>query len=189
MAQAAAAGAGARPVEMAADAAELDAARWHLGRCPACRALVEDLALTIVALGRLTPVVAGVPPSDPDGTWDRLRSRIARSRSRALAQAWRWRSEVAGLLGSALLVAIVVGPGAIQFGGGPEPGGFTAAELRRQALAAEAAYGSRVGTLPRSDTAITETLRDLYVNRPDGIRQARKEVAPTRTTARTPDAR
>lgn len=104
----------------------------HLDRCDACRIEAEQLALAVFALRRLSreaesataalaEVVdgprstdddraAGAAASADDDAWPSLRARVTRSRT----PAWRWRSQVAGVLLGAGLVAAVIGPTSVQ---------------------------------------------------------------------------
>lgn len=94
----------------------------HLGRCPACRREAEEMALAVIALRRLgaeaetmSATVAGAaatagPTGTRDEAWPSLRARVSRRR----APAWRWRSQVAGVLLGAGLVAAVIGPTSVH---------------------------------------------------------------------------
>jgi hypothetical protein len=99
----------------------------HLGRCPACRREAEGMALAVFALRRLgaeaetmSATVAGAaaaagPTGIRDEAWPALRARVSRRRT----PAWRWRSQVAGVLLGAGLVAAVIGPTSVHSVPGP----------------------------------------------------------------------
>jgi len=85
----------------------LDAAFDHVGRCTVCRRYLEGTALTIAALRRLGRAIAAEEP--PTDAWPRLRDRLS-PRPR---QPWPAHLHVGGLVLSAWIVAIVVGPSLI----------------------------------------------------------------------------
>src|SRR5207237_4099151 len=98
----------------------------HLERCRRCREETGQRALLPFALDRLgtdaaeAAAVAAQAGGGDDPSWNRLRARIRRPQ-----QAWRWRSQLGGLLLSGGLVAAVVGPvsaGASHLGPAEEPG-------------------------------------------------------------------
>lgn len=75
----------------------------HARHCDECRAVIEAAVLVDRRLRRYARGVRRAPLPD---VWLRLRPRVGR-RGRA---GWRWRLGLAGLLASAALVGLVVGP-------------------------------------------------------------------------------
>jgi hypothetical protein len=102
------------------------AALDHLDRCGRCREETQELALLAIALERIgtdaaaADADAGWTKGADDPSWNRLRSRVRRPLS-----AWRWRSQLGGLLISGGLVAAFIGPvsaGPSHLGPAEEPG-------------------------------------------------------------------
>lgn len=157
-----------------ATAAALD----HLDRCRSCEAELSGIALAIAALRRLHGDVQRVEP--PADAWLRLRARVERP-----AEVWRWRTTLAGLTASALLVAVLVAP--VSFGSAPnhvpQPP-WLAAELRR-----EAAYLATIhtGDLGAGQSAASGTQEArVPQNYPPEIREIRKEVTAADPPGRPP---
>ena len=178
-------------VDPAERAPATDAALTHLGRCVRCEADLTELALTIHALRRAGAAAAVAEPGD--GAWTRLMARIERSRGRAREAAWRWRLTLGGLVTGTLLVAVLVGPLAIQVrlgsAGVAEPTGYSAGEQTRIAEGIESSFQitSRSGTLP-PDRSRSSASSDAWRNHPDGIRPLRKEVEAPRLNGAPPEA-
>lgn len=170
--------------------ADADALR-HLDRCQRCETDLTELALTIHALRRAGAGAAGVMP--PDGAWARLRTRVERSRHRAREAAWHWRLTLGGLVTGTLLVAVLVGPLAVQVrlgsNGVAEPAGYSTGEEVRIAEGIESSFRitSRSGTLP-AERALDSHSSDAWRNYPDGIRPLRKEVEAPQTSGAPPEA-
>jgi hypothetical protein len=151
------------------------AALGHLDRCGPCEDELTGIATTIAALRRLHRDVRSVEP--PADSWLRLRARILAPR-----QAWRWRTTLAGLTTSTLLVGVLAAP--VSFGRHdpttlPQPPWLTN-EIRL-----EAAYlaKSRAGELP---PAPRPKVGGIPQNYPPEIREVRKEVATAKPTERPP---
>jgi hypothetical protein len=91
----------------------------HLDRCRACAMEVEQIALTVVAIERLAADAIRVatesaedgPVKAPDerAAWSRLRARVDRARP----PAWRWRTQLGGVLLGAAIVAAAIGPSSL----------------------------------------------------------------------------
>ena len=168
-----------------------DAALTHLERCVRCEADLTDLALTVHALRRAGAAAAAAEP--PPGAWTRLRARIELSRRRGREAAWRWRLTLGGLVTGTLLVAVLVGPLAIQVrlgsAGVAEPTGYSAGEQARIAEGIESSFQitSRSGTLP-PDRSTSSASSDAWRIYPDGIRPLRKEVHAPRLDGAPPEA-
>lgn len=166
-----------------------DEALDHLGRCARCEADLTAIALTINALRRIGADAAQEPL--PDGAWTRLRARIERSGRRARETAWRWRLTLGGIVTSTLIVAVLVGPVAIDVGrwtrGSAEPTGYSAGEIAQQDRILERAYGARTGTLA-IEVSFTGAPPSTMRNYPDGIRPERKEVDSPRPSGQGPEA-
>lgn len=180
------------------------AALAHLDTCRDCADTLGDLTLTVVALRRLGgdggPGTAWFAwhPSQPepaaeaalDRTWSNLRDRIERSRRAAREQAWRWRASFGGLLASALVVALLVGPATIRLGGASSlaPAGGADLDAVSQQIESDYVNGARA---PQADsTSVDVTDGSVGLRRyPDDLRPTRKEVAPPRSSALSPDAR
>ena len=143
------------------------AALDHLDQCRRCREETEELALLTIALERLgtdaaeaAAAVAGAGGSE-DPSWNRLRARIRRPQ-----QAWRWRSQLGGLLLSGGLVAAVVGPvsaGPSHLGPAEEPGvdAARAATSRVVDRRMESAW-LRANVVARKETPIVVTFTRRY---------------------------
>jgi hypothetical protein len=84
-----------------------DAALAHLDRCDRCGAELEDVALAIHALRTIGREAALLEP--PAGDWPALAARVRRPGD----PAWRWRMPLAGLVATAAVVALLVGPGSV----------------------------------------------------------------------------
>ncbi|HEX7949249.1 MAG TPA: hypothetical protein VF494_02790 [Candidatus Limnocylindrales bacterium] len=183
------------------------AAIAHVGRCPECAEVLGELVLTVIALRRLaevpamTAAIASSLARDPlaapgdgaptDTTWTRLRARIERSRQAAREQAWRWRTSLGAMVASALVVATLVGPATLRFGGGGvDIISGAAAELDAASWQIEADYvaGAHAGTYGDAASVVDAAVSSLR-RYPDDLRPARKEVAPARSTGPVPDAR
>lgn len=151
------------------------AALRHLDRCRACEEDLAGLVRTITSLRRIQRYVAVAEPRAD--AWLRLRERIRRPR-----QVWRWRTTLAGLTTSTLLVGVLVAP--VSFGRhGPEhlpqPAWLTnAIQLEAQYLA-----NARVGELPPPPRASGSGVPQNY---PPEIREVRKEVPSAKPTWRPP---
>ena len=183
------------------------AAIAHVDRCPDCAEVLGELVLTVIALRRLagTPVATAALASDvaleaapglvvgaaTDTTWTRLRARIERSRQAAREQAWRWRTSLGAMVASALVVATLVGPATLRFGGGGvDIISGSAAELDAASWQIEADYvaGAHASTITDAASVVDGAVSSLR-RYPDDLRPARKEVAPARSTGPAPDAR
>jgi hypothetical protein len=181
------------------------AALAHLERCRDCADTLGDLTLTVVALRRLGSEAApdttwfawpaASPPAPApddalDRNWSHLRERIERSRQAAREQAWRWRASFGGLLASAFVVAALVGPGTLHLGGaaGLAPAGGPDIDAVSQQIESDYVNGARA---PLSDpSSVDLTDGSVGVRRyPDDLKPVRKEVAPPRSSALSPDAR
>ncbi len=152
------------------------AALGHLDRCRSCEEDLAGIAMAIAALRRLHHDVATVEPAAD--AWLRLRARIQRR-----GDPWRWRTTLAGLTTSTLLVGMLVAP--ISFGrhaseGLPAPAWLTS-ELR---LEAQYLASVRVGDLPPAPRAVRGG--GIPQNYPDEIREIRKEVASAKPTGWSP---
>jgi hypothetical protein len=90
------------------------AALDHVEICAACAQELGELMLTVVVLRRIGAEAAVVASRGPDDAWGRLRARIEHSSRRARQRAWQWRATVGGLATASLLVAVLVGPKAVQ---------------------------------------------------------------------------
>lgn len=84
-----------------------EAAIRHLDRCEPCAAELEGIAEAIHALRGIGREAALVEP--PGDGWSRLEARARRPGE----PAWRWRMPLAGLLATAAVVALLVGPTAV----------------------------------------------------------------------------
>lgn len=175
------------------------AAIAHVGRCPECAELLGDLMLTVIALRRMAVEPVAAPEGGPvaettgltDTTWTRLRARIERSRQAAREQAWRWRTSLGAMVASALVVATLVGPATLRFGGGGvDIISGSAAELDAVSWQIEVDYVAGAHASAASDTAsAVDAVASSFRRYPDDLRPARKEVAPARSTGPAPDAR
>ena len=177
----------------------------HLERCRDCADTLGDLTLTVVALRRMgSESGAGTAwfawPSSPpdhsvddalDRTWSRLRERVERSRKAAREQAWRWRASFGGLLASALVVAALVGPATLHLGSGTGLTPAIGTDLDAVSRQIEADYVLGAHAAPQAgDTGLDVTDGSAGVRRyPDDLKPIRKEVAPARSPALSPDAR
>jgi hypothetical protein len=143
------------------------AALEHLDRCRRCREETEELALLTIALERLgtdaaeATAVATRPSGGDDPSWNRLRARIRRPQ-----QAWRWRSQLGGLLLSGGLVAAFIGPvsaGPSHLGPAEEPGvdAVQAATSRVVDRRMESAW-LRANAVARKETPIVVTFNRPY---------------------------
>jgi hypothetical protein len=155
------------------------AALSHLDRCRACEEELSAIALAIAALRRLHREVVGEEPAAD--AWLRLRARIQRP-----IDPWRWRASLGGLAGSALLVAVLVGPIAI---GGREPVNPSLSPWLLQQSRIEATYlaSIRESGLPRTPR-FQSGGGGLPRDYPYEIRQIRKEVLPAKPTVRPPES-
>ncbi len=84
-----------------------DAALAHLDRCDRCGAELVVVARAIHALRTIGREAALVEP--PAGDWPVLAARVRRPGE----PAWRWRMPLAGLVATAAVVALLVGPGSV----------------------------------------------------------------------------
>ena len=84
-----------------------EAAIRHLDRCEPCTAELEGIAQAIHALRGIGREAAMAEP--PGDGWPRLEARVRRPGE----PAWRWRMPLAGLLATAAVVALLVGPTAV----------------------------------------------------------------------------
>lgn len=166
------------------------AALDHLEWCRPCSNELQDLALALVAFRRLdhVPRPGGeVGGAQADLAWERLRARILRGRAAAAGLAWRSRATLGGLATSALIVAAIVGPSALQFswGGDAEPVGLSPAQAESFSREVEAHYiwQSAAGSLADPVTVGAGTPGPRQY--PDGIQPERKEV-PARPSVHTP---
>lgn len=172
------------------------AAIAHVGRCPECAELLGDLMLTVIALRRMavTPAARATAPGGAavaDSAWTRLRVRIERSRQAAREQAWRWRTSLGAMVASALVVATLVGPATLHFGGGGiDIISGSAAELDAASWQIEVDYvaGSHASSVGDATSGV-DALASSFRRYPDDLRPVRKEVAPARSTGPAPDAR
>ncbi len=165
------------------------AAADHLDRCDACRSEATEAALALIRIRRWAEESAAQDPS-ADG-WLRLRARLETSRRRAHAAAWQARANLAGLVASALIVAVVVGPLSVAGsadGWSParEPTGPSRTE--RFVGPIELAYVERA----RQATETAGPIRPPVTSPgqpllPDGIKPAPKEVTPSEPGDRTRD--
>jgi hypothetical protein len=149
------------------------AALRHLDRCRACEDDLAGIARTITALRRVHRYVAAAEPR-PDA-WLRLRERIGRPR-----QVWRWRTTLAGLTTSTLLVGVLAAP--VSFGRPsadhlPQPSWLTY-ELH---LEAQYLANARVGELPPTPRTTGSGIPQNY---PPEIWEVRKEVQSAKPTLR-----
>lgn len=155
------------------------AALSHLDRCRACEEELSGIALAITALRRLHREVDGEEPAAD--AWPRLRARIQRP-----IDPWRWRSTLGGLAGSALLVAVLVGP--VTLGGRHADRASLSPWLIRESRV-EAGYlaAIRVGDLPPTPRARRGS-GSIPRNFPNEIRDVRKEVLAAKPSNRPPEA-
>ena len=149
------------------------AALSHLDRCRACEDDLAGIARTITALRRVQRYVAAAEPRAD--AWVRLREQIHRPR-----QVWRWRTTLAGLTASTLLVGVLVAP--VSFGRSgsqqlPQPAWLTT-ELR---LEAQYLANARVGELPPTPRSSGSGIPQNY---PPEIWEVRKEVPSAKPTLR-----
>ena len=184
------------------------AAIAHVGRCPECAEVLGELMLTVIALRRMSAVPPAAtaslaatarldpvaPPSSAgaaDTTWTRLRARIERSRQAAREQAWRWRTSLGAMVASALVVATLVGPATLRFGGGGiDIISGSAAELDAASWQIEVDYVAGAHASSVGDAAfVVDAAVSSFRRYPDDLRPTRKEVAPARSTGPVPDAR
>lgn len=84
-----------------------DAALDHLDRCDRCVAELEAIAEAVHALRGIGREAALADP--PDDIWPGLAARVQRPGE----PAWRWRMPLAGLVATAAVVALLVGPSAV----------------------------------------------------------------------------
>lgn len=162
----------------------------HLERCAACRYEAMQALLTLGSIREWTHDVA-VSEVPVDG-WPRLRARLEASRRRAQEAAWRARANLAGLIASTLIVAVVVGPltvaGSSQ-GWTParEPAGLSSRD--RFVGPAEREYLARtqVPTVIEATVTHERTFPSTQRLLPDGFKPTTKEVNLTETTGRTRD--
>jgi hypothetical protein len=84
-----------------------DGALAHLDRCDRCGAELVDVAQAIHAMRTIGREAAMLEP--PAGDWPVLAARVRRPGE----PAWRWRMPLAGLVASAAVVALLVGPGSV----------------------------------------------------------------------------
>jgi len=84
-----------------------EAALDHLDRCDSCVAELEAIAEAVHALRGIGREAALADP--PDDIWPGLAARVRRPGE----PAWRWRMPLAGLVATAAVVALLVGPGAV----------------------------------------------------------------------------
>jgi hypothetical protein len=150
----------------------------HVERCARCALELQDLSLAAVALRRL----GDVPDPEWHGrtAWLRLQARIERSRASAAALAWRWRTTLAGLAASTLVVAALVAPVAfaVRFEtNGAERVGYEPRELELLNRHIEASYiaGGRTGTLSTIPDAAASPA-GIQRRYPDEIIPEMKEV-------------
>jgi len=162
----------------------------HLERCAACR---DEALQALLTLGSIRDWTRGVAVSEvPVDGWPRLRARLEASRRRAREAAWRARANLAGLIASTLIVAVVVGPltvaGSSQ-GWTParEPAGLSSRD--RFVGPAEREYLARtqVPTVIEATVTHERTYPSTQRLLPDGFKPTTKEVNPTETTGRTRD--
>jgi hypothetical protein len=179
------------------------AALAHLEQCRDCADTLGDLTLTVVALRRMgdesgagTAWFAWRPGETDraadvalDRTWSRLRERIERSRRAAREQAWRWRTSFGGLLASAVVVAALVGPATLHLGGATAFTPTTGSDLDAVSRQIEADYVLGARALPAAADAADLTDGGALRRYPDDLKPQRKEVAPPRSSALSPDAR
>jgi hypothetical protein len=143
------------------------AALDHLDRCRRCREETEELALLTIALERLgtdaaeAAAAAARAGGGDDPSWNRLRARIRRPQ-----QAWRWRTQLGGLLLSGGLVAAVIGPvsaGPSHLGPAEEPGvdAARAATSRVVDRRMESAW-LRANVVARKETPIVVSFTPAY---------------------------
>jgi hypothetical protein len=152
------------------------AALGHLDRCRACEQELSGIALAIAGLRRLHRDVEGIEP--PADAWLRLRSRIQRR-----GDPWRWRTTLASLTASTLLVGVIAAP--ISFGTSsgedlPQPPWLTH-EIQVEAEYLAAIYA---GVLPPASRP--EKVGGIPQNYPQEIAEVRKEVASAKPTGRPP---
>ena len=181
------------------------AALAHLERCRECADTLGDLTLTVVALRRLgseatgdTAWFAWPAPGQHDTAgddaidrnWSHLRDRIERSRQAAREQAWRWRASFGGLLASAVVVAALVGPATLHLGGatGLAPAGGSDIDAVSRQIESDYVNGARAALSDSSSVDLTDGSVGLR-RYPDDLKPVRKEVAPARSSALSPDAR
>jgi hypothetical protein len=165
------------------------AALSHLERCSRCVAELEATALTITALRRLGEAAVEVEPRAD--AWPRLLARVQSIGPRRPAVM----SPLAGIAMSFGIVAVLVLP--FRLGGGTLLGPAAAPTLDRSSPVTvadrriEAAYIAAVhqGTLPPNEEADEVRAATTYPrNYPDNIKPIRKEVGPTESTRRPPEA-
>lgn len=164
----------------------------HLDQCATCQAEAMQAALALERVRRWADesaaLAASVAPAD---AWPRLRARLELSRRRAREAAWRARANVAGLIASTLIVAVVVGPltiaGTAQ-GWTPAGEPVEASSRDRFVGSIERQYLSRSQAIVPVETVAnqhpTPSTQRLF---PDGFKPSMKEVNPTDTTGRTRD--
>lgn len=164
----------------------------HLEQCAMCRAEAIEATLALETVRRWADESAAMSETTTSSdAWPRLRARLELSRRRAREAAWRARANVAGLIASTLIVAVVVGPltisGSSQ-GWTParEPSGLSSRD--RFVGSIERSYLSRTQSVLAVATVADErpapSIQRLL---PDGVRPSTKEVSPTETTGRTRD--
>ncbi len=172
-----------------------DAALAHLDRCRACESELTEIALAIAALRRLHAEVRTAEP--PRDAWARLRAHVGR---RPVAP-WRWRLGIGGLMTSALLVGVLVGPLAID----PSRNATAISDAPYQRISPmpEAVSPAELRTeqeflLTRRENAAKSIIRpiSLFTSRvlgvdeialrifPDGVRPEQKEVESAEASAR-----
>lgn len=163
----------------------------HLDECDTCRAEAIQAVLAVERLhrwaGESAAVAASVAPVD---AWPRLRARLELSRRRAREAAWRARANLAGLIASTLIVAVVVGPLTIS---GTSQGWAPSREPSEPSRdrfvgSIERQYLSRSqASVPVATAANDHPTPSIQRLLPDGFKPPTKEVNPTETTGRSRD--
>ena len=153
------------------------AALHHLDRCRDCEQELADVVLAVHALARLRRELDAVEP--PIEAWLRLRERVARP-----GNPWRWRASMGGLATSALLVAVMVLPSALEGRPTTEFGGALPSADAERRVEAEYLASIRTGTLPATPRAAHGGGSAMPMYPPEMV-QVRKEVPAAPATGRS----